>query len=88
MMLVFGLAFQMPLVILFLAAAGIVEAASMAKQRRVVILVIVIVAAIISPTTDAISLCLLALPMLGLFEFGLLLARRAERRNRASGVRH
>ncbi len=87
MMLVSGLAFQMPLVILFLAATGIVEADAMARQRRLVILVIVIVAAVMSPTTDAISLCLLSLPMLGLFEFGLVLARRAERRSRASNVR-
>lgn len=75
LMLVFGLAFQMPLVILFLARTGIADVASMARKRRLAILIIVIVAAVISPTGDAINLALLALPMIGLFELGLLLAR-------------
>lgn len=84
MMLVFGVAFQMPLVILFLAAVGIVQSATMARQRRLVILIIVIIAAVISPTTDAISLALMALPMMALFELGLILARRSERRRAAA----
>lgn len=83
MMLVFGVAFQMPLVILFLAALGIVPTAALGRRRKVVILVIVVVAAILTPTPDALSMGLLALPMWGLFELGLVLGRRAERKKAA-----
>ena len=80
LMLVFGLGFQTPLIILFLDRIDIMPAASMAKKRRVLILVIVVIAAMITPTGDLLSLLLLAIPMWGLFELGLVLAKRARRR--------
>ncbi|MDD4891008.1 MAG: twin-arginine translocase subunit TatC [Phycisphaerae bacterium] len=83
MMLVFGVGFQMPLVILFLAASGLVPTATLRKRRRIVILLITIAAAVITPTPDALSMCMLALPMWGLFELGLLLGARAERKRAA-----
>ncbi|UCG33469.1 MAG: twin-arginine translocase subunit TatC, partial [Phycisphaerales bacterium] len=76
----FGAAFQMPVVVVFLAWAGIFSAGQMGRARKFVILGIAVGAAVLTPTPDAISMSLLALPMYGLFEGGLLLARALERK--------
>jgi len=77
--LAFGIAFEMPIVVFFLAWSGIVPTATMAKGRRYVMLGIVISAAIMTPP-DVVSQLLLACPMYGLFELGLLTGRLVERR--------
>lgn len=73
--LAFGAAFQLPIVVIFLAASGIVPAANMAKARRYVFLGIIIAAAILTPQPDVASQILLAIPMVILFEAGLMIAR-------------
>lgn len=75
MTIAFGVAFQMPLVVLFLARSGIVPVEVMRRYRKVVILVIVFVAGILAPP-DLLSHVLLSLPMYLLFELGMLLAGR------------
>jgi Tat protein translocase TatC len=75
----FGLAFQTPLVVIFLARTGIVSTAALRKHRKFVILGVVIVAGILAPP-DLLSHLLLSGPMIVLFEIGLLLARRAEKK--------
>lgn len=77
--LAFGLAFQLPIAVMFLAWTGIVSVGQMRKSRRIVILIIFIVAAVLTPP-DVFSQMLLAIPMCGLFEIGLLIARSVERR--------
>ena len=84
----FGLCFQMPLVVVFLARTGIVPAATMRKHRKVVIMIIVVIAAVLAPP-DLLSHLLLAVPMLLLlFEIGLLVAgkgtRKREQNNEAT----
>lgn len=73
--LAFGTAFQMPLVVLFLARAGIVPVETFRKYRKIVIVVIVFIAGLLAPP-DLLSHLLLAGPMIGLFELGLWLAAR------------
>ncbi len=75
MTIAFGTAFQLPLVVVFLGRTGIVPVPTLRKYRRVVILVIAVIAGILAPP-DLFSMLLLGLPMLGLFELGLLLAAR------------
>ena len=75
----FGAAFQMPLVVYFLAASGIVPLATLRAYRKIVILVIVVVAGAIAPP-DLISHILLSVPMVLLFELGLLIAARSAKR--------
>ena len=75
----FGVAFQMPLVAMALAQMGIVPARTLARQRRYAIVLMFVLAAMLTPP-DPFSQCLLAVPMVGLYEFGVLLARFAERR--------
>lgn len=77
----FGLGFQVPLVVLLLARIGIVSSKQMAGARRLVILIVFIAAAIITPTPDIYNMTLLAVPMILLFEVGLILARRSEKKH-------
>jgi Tat protein translocase TatC len=82
--LAFGLAFQIPLVVLFLVGSGIVPLETFKGYRKAVIFCIVVIAGIIAPP-DILSHLLLSGPMLLLFEIGLWLgARRLKRRARAA----
>lgn len=74
----FGAAFQLPLVAMALASLEIVSAEAMAKGRRYAIVLMFVVGALLTPP-EPFSQCLLAAPLILLYEFGLLLARVAER---------
>ena len=71
---VFGIAFQLPLVLVILNRVGILSKTRAKKMRRYAIVVIVVVAAVLTPP-DVVSQLLLALPMWGLFELSLLFMR-------------
>ncbi len=75
----FGLAFELPVLVAFLAATGLVSTTDMARARKYVILGIVVGAALLTPP-DPISQVLLAAPMCVLFESGLYVGRIFERR--------
>lgn len=77
--LAFGVAYELPVVVFFLAWTGIVSTATMSQLRRYVVFGIVVVAAVLTPP-DVLSQTLLAVPMYVLFELGVLVARVAERR--------
>lgn len=72
--LAFGIAFETPIVVFFLAWSGLVSTLAMRQARRYVLLGSVVVSAILTPP-DVISQMLLAGPMYLLFELGLLVAR-------------
>lgn len=78
--LVFGLAFQTPLVVIFLVRMGLVQPKVLRKFRKHIFFVIVVTAAIISPSPDVMTMLAMALPMYGLYEIGLLFAVRALKR--------
>lgn len=69
----FGIGFQTPLVVIFLAVTHLVPLGQLRKMRRYIIVGVLAVAAILTPP-DWQSQVLLALPMLGLYELGLLAA--------------
>ncbi len=77
--LAFGIAFETPIIVYFLAMSGIVSTAEMAKARRYVLFGMVVASAILTPP-DVISQLLLAGPMYLLFEIGLILARLREKK--------
>ena len=81
LMLVFGVAFQTPIAILFLNMTGLVSIQALRNSRKFVLLGVFIVAAISTPP-DVISQVTLALPLYLLFELGILASRFAARRNR------
>jgi len=82
-LLAFGLSFEMPVFIFFLAKLGIVNAKMLAKQRRYAILIIFIAAAILTPSPDAISQLLMAVPLMLLYEVSIFVARFARRKKPA-----
>ncbi len=68
---VFGIAFQLPLVLVLLNRAGLLSKKTASKSRRYVIVLIFIMAAVLTPP-DIVSQVLLAVPMWLLFEISLL----------------
>ncbi len=79
MVLSFGTAFELPIVISILAGLGIVTGTGLAKVRGIGILLIFIAAAIITPP-DVVSQIFLGVPMMLLFELSILLAKGQEKR--------
>lgn len=78
----FGLVFELPLVLVFLSLVGVVTAASLRRARPYAMVAIVVAAAIITPTTDAITLMLMAGPMALFYELSIGGAWLIERRRR------
>lgn len=80
--LIFGLGFELPVVVMTMVKLGILNYEIMKNTRSYAILAIVVIAAIITPTPDAFTLLLLAGPMIVLYEICIWLAffhRRKER---------
>lgn len=77
MLFIIGVTFQTPLVVYMLAKLGIVSPATMSHYRRHAILIIAILAAVLTPTPDPFTMLLVAVPMVVLYELGILLARFA-----------
>ena len=70
----FGIAFELPVVLLLLARAGIITARGMARNRKYAILFSFIAAAILTPP-DVISQVMLAIPVILLYEMSIIAAR-------------
>ena len=77
LLLVFGILFELPLLIFLLTKFGIVKIETLTKHRRYAILIIVIVTAIITPTGDAVTLIIVSGPLLVLYELGVLASKIA-----------
>jgi sec-independent protein translocase protein TatC len=84
-MLTFGLAFQLPLVVLALVRIGVVEIDFLRKQRKMVYFVMAIVAAFVAPGDVVTSMLALLIPLMILYEFGLWLAARQLKQAAANG---
>ncbi|HJW17391.1 MAG TPA: twin-arginine translocase subunit TatC [Flavisolibacter sp.] len=74
-----GLAFQLPLVMFFLAKIGIVNGKYLAGARKYAIVIIFVVAGVITPGPDVVSQMAVALPLLLLYEISIILARRVDK---------
>lgn len=72
---VFGIAFQLPLIMVLMNRIGLLKRNSVIKFRRYAIVIIVVVAAILTPP-DVVSQILLAVPLWLLFELSILFMRR------------
>jgi sec-independent protein translocase protein TatC len=76
--LIFGVAFQTPLVMLFLERINVFTADDFRAKRKFAILVITVAAAVLTPGQDPFSMLLLALPMILLYELGILLVSQGK----------
>ena len=83
----FGVAFEVPVAVVLLAATGLVKIESLKKHRGYVVLGIFVIAAILTPP-DAVSQTFMAVPMYVLYELGILLAQYLVRQRAADKAQH
>ncbi len=83
-MITFGLAFQLPLVVLALVSLGLVEIDFLKKQRRMIYFVMAIASAFLAPGDIVTSMLALLVPLVVLYEFGLFLAALSLKKAAAS----
>ncbi len=77
--LAFGLCFEVPVVLIILVALGVVTPTQLAKSRSYAIVGAFVVAAVLTPP-DVFSQMMLAIPMIVLYELGIIAARITSRR--------
>ena len=74
-LLIFGCAFELPLVLTILARVGVVSARMLAKYRKHAILGSLILSAVVTPDATLFTMLLMAVPLMVLYEIGILGAR-------------
>ncbi|HOG47900.1 MAG TPA: twin-arginine translocase subunit TatC [Anaerolineae bacterium] len=72
-----GIIFELPLVMFFLGKLGVVNAPMLVKFRRFWIVAAAVIAAVVTPTPDPVNMCIVMVPLLLLYEIGILLVRLA-----------
>jgi sec-independent protein translocase protein TatC len=72
--LIFGLCFELPVIVYALNKLGILSYQLMKNTRSYAIIIIVVIAALLTPTTDLVNLSLLAVPMVFLYEISIWIA--------------
>lgn len=75
LLIAFGVIFELPLFLMVLGHFGLVDAPRLAKARKYAVVVIFLVAGILTPGPDVLSQILMALPLLLLFEVGIILVK-------------
>ncbi len=83
----FGVAFEVPVAVVLLAATGLVKVETLKRQRGYVLIGIFVIAAILTPP-DAISQCFMAVPMYALYEVGIVFAQYLIRQRAADKAQH
>jgi sec-independent protein translocase protein TatC len=81
----FGLVFQLPLIILLLTMLGIVTPKFLSENRKYALLIIAVLSATLTPP-DVISMMLMAVPMVFLYEASIILVRIFVRKKIAAGT--
>ena len=73
-----GIIFELPVVSWILGRMGLINAQMMRAMRRHAVVAILVVAAIITPTTDAFTLFIVALPIWLLYELSILIVKSSD----------
>lgn len=81
--LVFGLAFEFPVILMFLARLGVIDAKMLQENRRAAIIAIAVVCAVAAPP-DALSMILMMIPLYFFYEGVIFLIGFQERKKKAS----
>jgi sec-independent protein translocase protein TatC len=84
LLVVFGISFEIPIFVILLNLVGILSAARLKKWRAPIIFVLFVFSAVATPSTDPITMLILAIPMSALFLVSEVIARFIERRRRAN----
>jgi len=72
LLIAFGLVFELPVFMVFLAKIGVVNASFLKKNRKYAVLVAFIVAAILTPTPDVVNQLFMAGPLIILYEVSII----------------
>ncbi len=86
MILAFGVAFELPLILAFLAKIGIASPEYLRQKRKHAVVVILIVAAILAPP-DVVSMMILGIPLMLLYEVGIFLVRFFYRQEKTTNIK-
>ena len=79
-----GICFEIPLILFFLTKIGIIKPEWLTKYRRWAYVAAFVLGAIITPTFDPVNQTLVAIPIIFLYEFGILLSKLARRKKAES----
>jgi sec-independent protein translocase protein TatC len=79
LLLIFGLTFEFPVVLVGLELAGAITPAQLSHWRRIAIISIVIIAGVVTPSSDPFSMLALAVPLLVFYEGSILIGRVLKR---------
>ncbi|MGB0870506.1 MAG: twin-arginine translocase subunit TatC [Flavobacteriales bacterium] len=74
-----GLIFELPIIVYFLARLGLIDDVFMKTYRKHAVIITLVLAAVITPP-DFLSQVLVALPVMGLYEIGILIAKMASKK--------
>jgi sec-independent protein translocase protein TatC len=72
LVLIFGIMFEIPLVIVFLTRSGLVSVQTLARKQKVIIFILIVVGSILAPSGDPMSCGVIAGMLIALYEIGLL----------------
>jgi sec-independent protein translocase protein TatC len=84
LLLLFGVAFEIPLFVIMLNLAGVITGRKLGQYRPWIIVGVFTFAAVATPSTDPFTMCMLAVPMTVLFMISELVARLVDRRRAAA----
>ena len=84
LVIAFGVIFQLPLLMGVLMATGLVKSEFFRKNRRYAIVIIFILSALATPTTDMLTMMLMVMPMIVLYEVAIIVGRIIERKRAAA----
>ncbi|MBU0481861.1 MAG: twin-arginine translocase subunit TatC [Proteobacteria bacterium] len=75
LLIAFGVVFELPVAMVFLAKLGIIDAPFLSKNRKYAFLIAFVIAAILTPTPDVVNQVLMAGPLVILYEISILAVR-------------
>jgi len=78
-----GVVFQLPILVYIVSSLGFLTPKLMRSSRRYAIVIILIIAAIVTPTPDALTMTVVAVPLLFLYELSIVVAGVVEKRRKA-----
>ncbi len=74
-LIAFGLIFELPVVMILLSKIGLLTVENLTGHRKYAILAVFFIAAILTPTPDIFNQCMMAVPMICLYEIGIVAVR-------------
>lgn len=78
MLFAFGIAAELPIVLVFLQKVGVVHHTTLSKNRRLAAVAVVILGAVITPTGDPFTLAVISVPMYIFYEISILVGKRMQ----------